>query len=667
MKFSYNWLNSFFKEDLPAPEILAEKLMMHFFEVEKVEKMGDDHLLDIDILPNRAYDCFCHIGVAREIGAIFDFQIELPDIKIKRNSRKSEDFVNFKIKDKEICSRYTLRIIEGVSVEKKTPKYIKKRLKVCGLQSVNNIVDITNYVMLETGQPLHAFDGEKINGNEIEIRRAKKGEKIETLDGKNYDLDKTMPIIADKKGPIGIAGIKGGSGPEVDESTNLLFIEAANFDPKTIRKASKKLKLRTDASSRFEHGIDPELTVKASDRAVSLIQKHAGGKEAKDFPDSYSKRNEKKVLNLSVEKTNSLLGTSLKITEIESILKRLNFKVERGNDIKVRVPIFRNDIEIEEDLIEEVGRIHGYENIESKSPKVTITSPEINSELFWEDKVREILKEHGYAESYNYSFINEKLKKIFNLDHPVEMENPVSKEHKYLRPTLFPRLLENINKNKDLENSLRIFEIGKIFKGKDKEEKKKLSAVRNDADFRTLKGDIDCVLEGLGIGKVQYTAMNKDDDLWTFEAASVKLKDSYIGKVGKISPQILEKLKIEEEVFAFELDMDKLIQAASDKSQYKKISKFPAAIKDISVLVPENLNYEEFVSVVENAGGELLVDVDLFDLYQGEKISKKKKNFGVRLFFQAEDRTLSKEEINKLLKKIISTVEEKSGWEVRKK
>ncbi len=662
MKFSYNWLNSFFKEDLPQPEKLAEKLMMHFFEVEGVEKKGDDFLLDIDILPSRASDCFSHLGVAGEIAVILEKKVNFPEIESDDGDLES---VKVEVENNHLCPRYVLRVIDGIKVGE-TPEFIKKRLEICGLQSVNNIVDITNYVMLEMGQPLHSFDGEKIAEDKIIVRNAEPGEKIETLDDDKYKLDESVLVIADEEKPIGIAGIKGGKGSEVEEETSLIYLEAANFEAKTIRRTSKKLKLRTDASARFEQGLDPELAEKASKRAAQLFEEYAGGKTVGRV-DFYPQKRKPGKLKLSLSNLKSVLGTDIDKARVKSILKRLRLNPKVENDsVKVTVPTGRNDLQLEEDLIEEVGRVYGYENIDPKVPRAALTGPETNYDIFWEDRARDVFKSLGYNEVYNYSFINVKTKKLFGFnDNLIEMENPVSKEYQFLRPSLIPGLIKNVKDNEKKFRNINIFEIGKVF-GKENEEKRKLSGLKT-TDFRDLKGDMDVLLERLGVGKASYKTIKNKKSFWSPELAEIKVKQETVGLVGKISKDFLKGMKIESQIFLFQIDMDQLAALASEKKQYERISRFPTAVRDLSALVPKRINYEEFVSVAENAGGELLVDVDLFDLYEGEKIPEEKKNFGIRLFFQAEDKTLSKEEINELLEKIISTLEKKSGWEVRKK
>ncbi len=669
MKFSYNWLDSFFEKDLPKPQELAEKLMMHFFEVEEIKKIGQDTLIDIDVLPNRAADCFSHYGVAKEIAVLYDLKIKELKSELKEGSEDINDYVQVEVEDNQLCPRYVLRGFKDIKI-KKTPEFIKERLKTCGLQSINNVVDITNYVMLETGQPLHAFDGDKIEDDRIIVREAKNKEQIDTLDDIHYKLDKKTLVIADGKNPVGIAGIKGGKKAEIDKKTEKIYLEAANFDSKRIRKSSRNLKLRTDASARFEHGLSSVLAEKASKRASFLFQKYADATPLKGKIDVYPNKEKTKSLKLEYKKVNDVLGADIKKGKVNSILKSLGFNPkEETEKVKVTIPLERKDIEFEEDLIEEIGRIYGYKNIEAKKPRAFVNSPNVNDYLFWGEKIRDILKQLNYTESYNYSFIDKKTKNLFSIDNPVEMENPVSSDHKFLRPSLRPHLIKNVKKNEERYHNINIFELGKVFINKNKkkpEEKIILAGVKSNTDFLTLKGDIDFLLRKLAVGKAEFNNLKDNNSFWSFESATIEVKQEKIGIIGRVSKDILKKMKIKSNLFLFELEMEKLIEMASRQTQYERISKFPAAIKDLSVLVPKKIKYEEVLRKAEEKASDLLVDVDLFDLYEGEKIPDGKKNLGLRFFFQAKDRTLSKEEINNLLEDIISSLEKNSGWEVRK-
>ncbi|TFG35576.1 MAG: phenylalanine--tRNA ligase subunit beta, partial [Parcubacteria group bacterium] len=412
MKFSYNWLQSFFKKKLPAPEKLADLIIDHAFEVEGITRSGKDYVLDIGVLSNRGPDCFSHIGMAREIAAILNYNFSISAFKLTENKKiDAKDLIKVIVENKGGCPRYTARVVTDAKVGE-SPKWIKEKLEACGLRPINNVVDVTNYVMLETGQPLHAFDQEKIEGKKIIVRFAEAGEKITTLDEETYKLNEDILVIADAKNPIAIAGIKGGKNPEIDQKTKTIILESANFDPQDVRKSSKMLNLRTDASLRFEHGLDQNLAEFAINRAAYLIQEITKGKVAGGLIDISVKRNLKKIIRLDLDYADALLGVKIPKKQAIDILKRLEFKIravkKTAKIIDVEVPTFRLDVLLPEDLIEEIGRIYGYENIDSAFPMVSLCPPKRNLDIFWENLSKDILRGSGFTEVSNYSFISPK-------------------------------------------------------------------------------------------------------------------------------------------------------------------------------------------------------------------------------------------------------------------
>ena len=675
MVFSYGWLQSFFQKKLPKPEKLAEVLTMSFAEVEKVKKEREDFVLDIDVKPSRASDCLSHLGVVHEIAAITKLQYKEPLSKFKAvKELKSKDFIKVEIKDKNTCLRYTARVIADVKVGP-SPKWLKDRLVACGLRPINNIVDIANYVMLETGQPLHAFDGDKLEGKKIIVRFAKDREKIITLDEQKFDLDSDILVIADEKKPIAIAGIKGGKLPEIDKKTKVVVLESANFDPQTVRKGSRKLNLRTDASLRFEHGIDPNLTEFAINRAAFLIQKIAKGKVAQGLVDVYPKKVIPKIIRLNLDYVESLLGIKISEKEIKNILTRLGFEVKnlKLKILEVVAPTRRLDISIPEDLIEEVGRIHGYDKIPSFFPTSSLILPQKNLKIFWENMVKNIMKEAGFVEVYNYSFFGKREADLLGCKEKelIEVENPLSQEYRYLRTSLIPNLLKNIEKNFRQFQKIKIFELGRIFKTPSME-KRQLSGLLLGGEFHHLKGIIDSLLEKLGISGAWYdeyqpTPEDSKQFVWhPKKCAEIKIDNKEIGFLGEVSPKILNSLAIKERVVLFDIDFEKLSELASEEHEYRPLSKFPSAIRDIAVLVPRNVKIAQVLNEIYGVGRKLIRDVDLFDIYEGEELPQGKKNLAFHVIYQAEDRTLSPKEIDELQNKIIKNLEDEPGWQVRK-
>ena len=654
MKISYNWLQSFFNKKLPVPEKLADLLTFHSFEVEEVKENNDDWILDIDVLPNRSHDCLSHKGIAREISVLLKYPFKLIDYgkKIKESKELASKVVKIEVEDKKMCSRYTSRVVVDVKIDS-SPKWIQDRLITCGLKPISNVVDIANYVMLETGQPMHAFDADKIAGNKIIVRKAKKGEKMVSLDNEKYDLDENVLVIADEKGPVCIAGIKGGINPGIDGQTKRIVLEAANFNLRVIRQGSKKINLRTDASWRFENGLDPNLTQEAIDMCTYLIQKIAKGKVLKGLIDIYQDKREAKKINLDTFKVRSLLGINISDKDIIDILKRLNFKVKKTrNKLQVTVPTIRLDLSIPEDLIEEIGRIYGFEKIPSQLPNAFLIPSKKREDLIYQNKIKDILTNLGFSEVYNYSLLSNK--------ESIKLANPVSQEQKYLRSSLMTLLIKNIKDNKRYFERVRLFEIGKVFYLDKRQviEKKRLACIisldeekKESQEFYHLKGVIDSLLNKIGISDIWY-----DDTLGKNRKAEIKVGNDLLGYIEEI----------ESNIAGFEIDFEKIVQLATEERVYAAPSKYPAMVRDISVLVDHGTKVVEVLNLINRVGGFLVRDIDLFDIYKGENIPDSKKNLAFHIVFQSDERTLVDSEVNQLRDIIITALEKEGGWEVRK-
>jgi len=664
MKFSYNWLQSFFDKKLPKPSDLAEFLSLRAFEVEIVQKKDKDFVFDIDVTANRP-DCFSHLGIAKEISAILGFKLKEPENKLKA---KGEMKVEIEIQNKDDCPCYIARIINNVKI-KPSKKYIQERLKVCGVEPINNIVDAANYVMLETAQPLHAFDFDKIKGEKIIVRRGKKKEKIIGLDENKYELDKDILVIADSQKPLAIAGIKGGKSVAIDKGTKTILLEAANFNPVLIRRASQKLNLRTDASMRFEHDLDQNLTIKAIDRLTYLIEGDATKRIDKCF-----EKVEPRKIKFDLDKANKLLGININKSQARKILASLGFEV--NPKFEVKIPSVRRDINIQEDLVEELGRIYGYENLTTEFPSLALVPAKRNEDIFWEEKAKDFLKQANFTELYNYSFISKNTGDNFG-GPLVELENPYSEGFYYLRPNLLLNLLGSLKKNRKYsDEKFKFFEIGKIFRrdgGAIKEINMLAGIITAKTDgFYILKGIIEFLLNSFGISEIFYDNFEANPEkskmlYWDLKrAAEIKVDNKEIGFFGAVSQIALKHLQIKEDVFAFEIDLAKLIQSAQEENEYQPVLKYPAAIRDIALLVPKDVRVGDVLIVINSTIGNLLKDVDLFDIYEGEGLPEGKKNLAFHLIFQAEDRTLSSKEIDSFQKEIINTLEKNPQWEVRR-
>lgn len=666
---------------------------MHAFEVESVVKTGNDFCFDIAVQKsNRAADCAGHIGVAREIAAITNSKVKIPQavrqqrgrqnaksqIKIKNSDKK---ILTIKIENKDDCRRYIGAVMRGVTV-KASPKWTQERLEVCGLQSINNLVDAANYVMLETGQPLHIFDYDALTGKQIVVRRARKNESLKTLDGVVLKLPSDILAIADAKHPVALAGIKGGFNSGVSEKTKTIVIEAANFDPALIRCASRLFNLKTDASFRFEHNLDPNLAEIASARLVALIRQVAGG-EIVGITDVYPKKVLPQKIFFSRAYTEQLIGCELSARRIEDLFKRLGFSIaqKKKDGWVVAVPTIRRDVSSPEDIIEEIARLYGYERIAPRAPETLLFSAEPNDELLWEDKVRDFFKGAGFSETYTYIFTGEKEIRDFE-DVPsgyVELENPTSPETRYLiKHSIFKyaRLLEQNLRHSD---DARLFAITKDFSWLEKavQERKELIAAfgkkaKSASDiFLELKGVAENLLASFGISDYWFDDAVSHKPKATrfmfyhpYRWAEIKIGDDAIGIIGEMHPAIAENIKLKSRAVFLHIDFEALWQKAESEREYRPISKYPAVIRDIALLVPRGEKIEKIQNVIEGAGGDLLQDIDLFDYFEEFNKEKEKMSVAFHLVFQSDERTLTEKEIDAIMKKITEAVKEKQ-WAVR--
>jgi phenylalanyl-tRNA synthetase beta chain len=683
MKFSYLWLKELVPA-LPPPKKLATLLTMHAFEVEDVKKMGLDYMFEIAILPNRIADASGHVGIAREIAAIAKLRVVIPKSSYKKKSAlQSTALLSVTIKDKNACSRYMARIIENVNVSE-SPLWLQQRLEICGVRPINNIVDATNYVMLETGQPLHAFDYAKLAGKqkkEIIIRRAKKNEHLTTLDNKPIALADGMLVIADNKDPIALAGIKGGKKAEIDVSTQSIVLEAARFDGPSVRNTAEKVDIRTDASIRFSVGLSSSLTEVAIERVSALIADIAHGTVASDIVDIYPSKDSIVHIFLPTCYVNDLLGTELIDKEMISILKRLGCVVSIKNSIlSIVPPSERRDLHLPEDIVEEIGRVYGYEYITSTAPRIDLIPPKHDGLRFFHEMMKDFFATAGFQETYNYSFMSEKDIVVMQ-DTPemyLELKNPARKEFQYMRAYLTPGLLRNASENLKHKNDVRMFELGAVFgisRARDMTHhearhiggfiahKKKTKKAET---FFELKGSLDRFFKELGVS-AYFDAIDVNGSVFhPHRTARITIDGERIGIIGEVHPLIMETFSISGELALFEIDADMLARFVRKEKEYQPISRYPSIMRDVSLLVPPYTHVVDVVDIMERMGGILLVDTDLIDMYEGDEIPNGKKNLVFRLIFQSSDRTLSDDEIDTILFDIMNEIEKNLEWEVRK-
>jgi len=683
MLVSYEWLKEFVEIDV-GPQELAERLTMAGFEVEEVQPFGEDYVLNVKITANRP-DCLSILGLAREIAAIFAKPLHMPKVRVDEEGPPVEELVQISLEADQLCPRYGAKVIFDVEVGE-SPDWMKRRLEACGLRPINNVVDVTNYVLLELGHPLHAFDYDKLAQHKIIVRLAENGEKLRTLDGELRELDGKILVIADAERAVALAGIMGGEDTEVTYSTKNVLLEGAYFHPGTIRRGARALRMSTEASYRFERGADPNCVPQALDRAAQLIKELAGGKIAKGLYDAKLCEFKPWQVELRPERADLLLGFDIPRDEMEKILKSLGLGVsKKEKKFIVEVPTFRQDLKREADLIEELVRIYGYEKVPSTQPRLRVESHPKPKARWVQERVRALLLGAGLCEVMNFSLIDSdefskfpELQKLYG-PQVVPLRNPMSKQQDILRPTLIPSLLGTVARNLSRRvETVKVFEIGKVFLkdspkpreetllgialcGFDKE--KSWDEREKEIDIYGLKGVLELVGERLRIGFEL-----KEGEHPYFEkgaCAELFVDGAKIGVMGKVREDILEYYDVAKSVFIAEIDFSHIVQGAKLHPTIKPLPKFPEALRDISLVVKEEIKAGELIAEMKQVGGELVEDVRLFDLYRGKQIPPGFKSLTFSITFRASDRTLTDEEVDELAQAIVKRMETKFGAKLR--
>ncbi len=652
MKFSYNWLQSFFDEKLPSPQELVDKLGVHSFELEGVEEVEGDTLIDLDILPNRSSDSYSYQGIVWEISALFALKPKnlIPEFK-GSDEVKTSDLLTLEVQTDKV-KRATKRIALDVEV-KESPEWLKKLLEAIGQKSINNVVDITNYVMWVTGQPVHAFDYDKIVGEsqkKIFIRQAKNGEKVVDLSGDEHELDETMLVIADEEKALDIAGLKGGEISGIDENTKRVVLSAVNFDYQNIRNTSKKLKLRTDASMRYENEVPLCRLDAAVNLFADLMVKEAGAKVSADLIDTnHFDFSQKKIIELEAQKLNSVLGSEIEPQRAVEILNSLNIKTEfNGGEFISEIPCDRLDLNIREDLIEEVGRIIGYNNLEAKMPDEAFNFSEQN--IFKKNfyKTLDLLVSLGFYEVQSRALAGKGV---------VELANPYTSELGFVRDNLLDGLRKKVEKEFVNFAEPKLFEVGKVFTGYETDEKdkvvaehwcfagiigkKKIKEKQKEDFFYKTKGILEKVFEILSIKNIEWREGQGEilAELW--------VGDEKIGDVG---------------VNFWEINFEKLIQNIDESVHYKKVSKLPKMERDVAFWVPMDEQVKRAEEFILSVLGENLKEVSLFDIYKD--VENNRKSFAFKIIFQSDKETLSDEFANGEMEKVYGILKE-NNFETR--
>ncbi len=651
--------------------------------LEQALKMNDA-ILEIAVTPNRA-DALSHIGIARDLSALFDKPLTMPEITLNESNRKSHEFADVEIIDSENCPRYIGKVVLNVEI-KESPEWLKNRLKSIGLRPINNVVDVTNFVMHEIGQPLHAFDLDNLAGNKIVVRSAYDNEKFVTLDTKERTLNRSNMMICDAEKSVAIAGVMGGENSEVTSSTKNILIESAFFNPSSVRKTAKQLSVSSDASFRFERGTDPNITKWAAQRAAQLIQQTAGGVIAQGEIDAYQKPRTNKSCTLRFSRIEKILGYQIRKDDVEKILIRLGFIINNINDelSEVVIPTFRNDIEREIDIIEEIARIYSYNKIPEVA-KISVTLEEKVDQSSFVDRLRIVLTSLGFFEILTNSLLNEETAKSFG--QPIAMLNPQSSEMSHLRPSLLPGMLLTISKNlKVNEKDLQLFEIGKVFNQINKkiesfadfsEEEHLLLAITGNAqrsewyekdrqfDLYDLKGFVKAALVKI-FPELQLKFFPFKQEKIFFEYGfDLFIEGEKIGSAGKLPEKIAERFDVTQDILIFIADIGKLKKISPLKKTFKELLKYPKVYRDCAFILDETVEVEAVIEIIKGSSSNLLHNIKLFDIFQSESLGKQKKSLAFQLEYYDSSKTLTEEEVEKDFWNSIKAVEKKLNAQLR--
>lgn len=634
-------------------------------------------IIDFEITSNRP-DCLSVIGIARETAATLGKEYRMPSMEFKATSSKNiEESLKVEVRD-PLCRRYMAKGITNVKIEP-SPQWMQERLLEAGVRPINNIVDITNFVMIELGQPMHAFDRKQIDSNTIVIERAKDGEKFTTLDEEERILDSEILNIKDGDRTIALAGIMGGLNSEVKEDTTEIVFECANFNGTNIRISSKKLALRTEASGKFEKDLDPNAVEIATNRACNLIEELDAGEIMEGTIDVYPEKLAPHTLNVDSKWINEFLGINITKEDMKMYLDRLDLKTDiEGDTLVVSVPTFRCDMNIREDVAEEIARIYGYNKVPSTIPATQTLKGGKNEKQVLQTKVIDTLIGSGLNQSIAYSFVSPKVfDKVLipensHLRKVVTIKNPLGEDYSIMRTTSIPSMMESLGRNYSRNNDIvRLFEIGKIYLPH--EDMKELPEERNlvtigmygEVDYFELKGVVENILNSLGVKKAKFTRESENQTFHPGKTAALYIKNELVGILGEIHPDVSENYGVEERCYIAELNLDILFKYSDTEKKYVPLPKFPAVTRDLAVLIDEEILVQDIEETIKKQGGKILESVKLFDVYQGKQIPEGKKSIAYALIYRGESKTLTDNEVNKVHDKIVKTLEFKLGAELR--
>jgi len=642
-----------------------------------------DTIFDLEVTPNRP-DCLSVIGIARELAALTGQSLHLPEVSYKEAEPSIDQQISVEIADPDLCPRYCASLITGIKIAE-SPQWMQQHLLACGMRPINNVVDITNYVMLEYGQPLHAFDYKKIKDKKIIVRRARAGEKIVSLDGVERALTKNMLVIADSERAVAIAGVMGGANSEVTEGTTSILLESANFKPTSIHYTGRQLVLPSEACMRFERGIRPELTVPALKRATQLIIQLAGGTATRGIADAYPGKQEHKPISLSTAKVKRLVGVEFSLDQIVSALTSVGFDCKpAGSEVWATTPYWRSDIKQAVDLVEEVARIIGYDKIPLTMLSQPIPRQNPEPALNLKRKIRDSLTGYGFQEVITYSLTgSEMLNKLKPESHatepvPLRLANPMTADQEYLRPNLRANLLAALSSNRRHEDGgIRLFELGKVYLPRQKDLPDEpdvlcglLSGARlekswqNDnglLDFFDAKGVVESLLNRLGV----EASLEQSDDksLHPARQAAIVANGGKVGVVGEIHPKVLDAFDISETACLFEISVADLLPFTTSHKMFQPIPRFPAIVRDIALIVDAEVSHKQITDIIRKVS--LVKQVAIFDVYSGEQVPAGKKSLAYRLSYQSPTHTLTDKEVDKVQQQILNSLSRELGATLR--